>query len=444
MSDNKIIQIDSSQKNSFQVTWDMGRRCNFDCTYCPDHRHNNSSSHASLETLIKTSKFVFDYKKLIDQYSVTPKEWMIGFTGGEPTNNPNLLDMCQYINEQNDPMLSVDVTSNGSFSEKYCERMYKLINKMTISYHCEANPKIKSRVLDRIYQVKDLKQKTSNGKFAKINLMIHADPNYWEECMGLVKRFQRDGIKFVPRIIGENYENSRYTHRYTPEQHQWFKDYWKEQNEIAQREREEEEIEKRRKTAEYEYKTETGAKTKSKSENMIETMRKMNNGTKQVKVNHSCKINKSIKKQDQTVNTRKELGRPCCGGGTMCTSNQSGKVSYAKQLPNTEFRDWGCLINWHWLHIEQEYDKILHHQTCRSTFGGKVGEIGTISDCEKIIDRLKKQFATGTMPVIKCPKKLCGCGLCISKAKNNEDITKLFYKTVKNLTPVLEGNLVDL
>jgi len=151
---------------------------------------------------------------------------MIGFTGGEPTNNPNLLDMCQYINEQNDPMLSVDVTSNGSFSEKYCERMYKLINKMTISYHCEANPKIKSRVLDRIYQVKDLKQKTSNGKFAKINLMIHADPNYWEECMGLVKRFQRDGIKFVPRIIGENYENSRYTHRYTPEQHQWFKDYW--------------------------------------------------------------------------------------------------------------------------------------------------------------------------------------------------------------------------
>jgi hypothetical protein len=48
------------------------------------------------------------------------------------------------------------------------------------------------------------------------------------------------------------------------------------------------------------------------------------------------------------------------------------------------------------------------------------------------------------MPVIKCPKKLCGCGLCISKAKNNEDITKLFYKTVKNLTPVLEGNLVDL
>ena len=61
---SQVIAIDNDIKNpsTFEVTWDVGLRCNFDCTYCPPHRHNNTSPHASLETLIKTSKFVFDYK----------------------------------------------------------------------------------------------------------------------------------------------------------------------------------------------------------------------------------------------------------------------------------------------------------------------------------------------------------------------------------------------
>ena len=35
----------------FQVTWDLGRRCNYDCSYCPTHRHDNFSSHATLDEL---------------------------------------------------------------------------------------------------------------------------------------------------------------------------------------------------------------------------------------------------------------------------------------------------------------------------------------------------------------------------------------------------------
>ena len=97
-----VVAIDNDIKKpeTFEVTWDMGLRCNFDCTYCPDHRHNNTSPHASLETLIKTSKFVFDYKKIIQSYSTFDRQWNIGFTGGEPTNNPNFLEMCEYIHAQ--------------------------------------------------------------------------------------------------------------------------------------------------------------------------------------------------------------------------------------------------------------------------------------------------------------------------------------------------------
>ena len=50
--------VDLLDGNVFQVTWDLGRRCNYDCSYCPMHRHDNFSPHASLEELIKNSDFV--------------------------------------------------------------------------------------------------------------------------------------------------------------------------------------------------------------------------------------------------------------------------------------------------------------------------------------------------------------------------------------------------
>ena len=43
--------IDLLTGNKLQVTWDLGRRCNYDCSYCPAHRHDNFSPHATLEEL---------------------------------------------------------------------------------------------------------------------------------------------------------------------------------------------------------------------------------------------------------------------------------------------------------------------------------------------------------------------------------------------------------
>jgi len=47
--------VDLLDGNVFQVTWDIGRRCNYDCSYCPAHRHDNFSPHATLEELIKNA-----------------------------------------------------------------------------------------------------------------------------------------------------------------------------------------------------------------------------------------------------------------------------------------------------------------------------------------------------------------------------------------------------
>ena len=425
----KVIAIDNDIQNpySFEVTWDMGLRCNFDCTYCPAHRHNNTSPHASLDTLIKTSKFVFEYKKLMQSQMTFDRQWNIGFTGGEPTNNPNFLEMCQYIHAQNDPDVLVDVTTNGAFSQKYCEKLIEAVDSITVSYHCEAKQKTKDNVVARIYQLKE------SGIKYKVNLMIHAKPEYFDECMKLVDMFTRDDIKFVPRIIGESYEDSKYVHRYTPEQHAWFRNYWANKNKKVNKP-------DANKDAEYEYNDDQ------------KKVQKQKQVTQKPKINTQPSPPVSNKKEEPKVNTRKALGRPCCGQRTFYTLDEEQyKKDNVKLDTNdwkksvfacsTEYKEWSCMINWNWLHIEQEYNKILHHQTCRANFGGKKGEIGTITECDQIIDKLRKQFATGTMPVITCPNKVCGCGLCVPKAQHHDITEAMFKKSVKNLTPVIGGTL---
>lgn len=435
---NKVVAIDNniSKPDTFEVTWDMGLRCNFDCTYCPAHRHNNTSPHASLETLIKTSKFVFDYKKLIQSYSTFDRKWNIGFTGGEPTNNPNFLDMCEYIHAQNDPNVLVDVTTNGAFSQKYCEKLIETVDSITISYHCETKDKIKQGVIDRIYQIHNA------GMKYKVNLMIHAKPEYFDECMTLVDRFTDDNIRFVPRIIGESYDDSKYNHRYTPEQHAWFRNYWANKNKKIDKPDE-------NKDAEYEYKDD---QDKANAKRLAQEPKDPARGERIKTENLSETVKKVLPKQEEKVNTRKNLGRPCCGQRTFYTLSEDKyekgniKLETDDWKPSvfacsTEYKEWSCMINWNWLHIEQEYDNILHHQTCRANFGGERGPIGKISESEKILERLERQLATGTMPVITCPNKICGCGLCVPKAKHHDITEAMFKKSVKNLTPIIGGKM---
>ena len=288
---SEIIAIDNNLNSpqSFEVTWDMGLRCNFDCTYCPPHRHNNTSAHASLETLIKTSKFVFDYKKLLQSHMTFERQWNIGFTGGEPTANPNFLAMCEYIHNQNDKDIIVDVTTNGAIGEKYCERLINNVDSVTVSYHCEVDQKTKDRVVDRIYQLKD------SGMKYKVNLMIHAKQEYFNECMELVERFTKDNIKFVPRIIGESYDNDKYNHRYTAEQHKWFRNFWANKNKKP----------KENNDAEYEYKDDKKKVEEKKQE---------------------------VKVEPKKEEGRKSLGRPCCGQRTFYTLTEEEYTNNNKAL----------------------------------------------------------------------------------------------------------------
>ena len=87
-----------------------------------------------------------------------------------------------------------------------------------------------------------------------------------------------------------------------------------------------------------------------------------------------------------------------------------------------EFKGWKCSVNWFFLHLEQQTDQVFHHQTCQAKFNGTRGAIGKISEGKKLVDDLRKQMQSGTMPTIVCPKQTCGCGLCAPKSMQTDKL----------------------
>jgi hypothetical protein len=220
--------LDLLDGSVFQVTWDLGRRCNYDCSYCPTHRHDNFSAHASLEDLKKNVDFLFSYIDLYMTYR-NYKEASVSFTGGEPTVNPNFIPFIKYLNEKYEEkykdkwLCTFALTSNGAMSEKMADAVLEHFSHITISYHTEADRTIKNNVLDRIQQIYN--KGPENWCTVSINVMFHAQ--YFDECVEVCEFLKSKGVLYVPRVIGEEPDSRpTFAHKYSDEQLAWMRNYW--------------------------------------------------------------------------------------------------------------------------------------------------------------------------------------------------------------------------
>lgn len=129
-----------------------------------------------------------------------------------------------------------------------------------------------------------------------------------------------------------------------------------------------------------------------------------------------------------------KIGRPCCGGRTMCFSRDEESIrgTFSGQR---EFKGWHCSVNWFFFHIEQQTGKVFHHQTCQAQFGETRGPIGTLEESDKILEELERNLKNETMPTIICPKKTCGCGLCAPKSTTKEEYKKVFFGHLNDTSP---------
>ena len=125
-------------QNSIKIEWNLGKRCNYDCSYCPASIHDNSSPHTDIEIL----------KTTVDKLLTLGKPIRLSFTGGEPCVHPKFKELIQYCNHVGISWISV--TTNGTLPYEFYISLP--VDQLVFSIHLEYDWK---RVFNTIESVVD-------------------------------------------------------------------------------------------------------------------------------------------------------------------------------------------------------------------------------------------------------------------------------------------------
>lgn len=175
----KVEHLYQHIRNSVKVEWNLGKRCNYDCSYCPAVIHDNTSPHTDIEIL----------KRAVDQLAQI-KNVRISFTGGEPCVHPKILELLEYAK----PKVSwLNVTTNGTrTSEFYTDILDRLINHIVFSIHFEYDYQ---KVIETVLNVS---QHTKNKNILAHVMML---PGRLDDVSDACKHLKEADIKYALRPI---------------------------------------------------------------------------------------------------------------------------------------------------------------------------------------------------------------------------------------------------
>ena len=235
--------IYSDIKNPLKmIVWDLGRRCNFDCTYCTGWMHSTTAPFQKFEKYKKTADFIQRYHEIQTKYHSQKWKTTISFTGGEPAVNPDFFKLLPYLRE-NYPHFQLNLTTNGTWSYRKGQFLMDNLDSITVSYHAEGNEKQKELIRKNLVWLREAYGEKKKHKL-KVNVMMHQE--YWDECVDLIDTILKpNDIRYIPRTIGDDGKHRtewfkdidgqmrRTSHSYTPEQLDYIKNHWNEKNKEA-------------------------------------------------------------------------------------------------------------------------------------------------------------------------------------------------------------------
>jgi pyruvate-formate lyase-activating enzyme len=124
-------------------------------------------------------------------------------------------------------------------------------------------------------------------------------------------------------------------------------------------------------------------------------------------------------------------GRACCGGRKMCVNgNYKENLLY---INKQGFKGWNCSVNWYFLFLRQYNGKVYSStKDCLTNVTtNRVEPLGNIDNYQVMLDTLRTQLETKSMPVIKCVKSICVCGYCAPKAESRVELTGLLKHKIQ-------------
>lgn len=168
--------------NLKQVYWEIGRRCNYDCSYCWPWIHNKTDKHKTLKELVNATDLV------IEKFGKGSRLHFI-ISGGEPTLNPDFMDWARYIHGLGH---SLSMHSNGFRAPDYYRELVHY-GDLNFSAHFEfLEP---DKFADVIAEVTDEKVVNKNQGVGHLEVKFMMDIGGREKALSL-----RDKLFKIPNF----------------------------------------------------------------------------------------------------------------------------------------------------------------------------------------------------------------------------------------------------
>lgn len=371
--------LDPSNVPSFLIDWEVTKKCNMACSYCiSDVNFGGRYDHADhppLAECLETIKFMYSY---VDEYmkykKPTQRKVVLNVYGGEALLHPDIVEILEscrneYAQYSDKWHLTITSTTNALMGSNLWSRIVSLIDEFTCSYHSEMTDKQKDIFKKNVLYLRD------NDKRFKVLPVMHNDPELFKDAEQMIDFCKQNNLRYHIKPL----DNSDDDFSYRSEEYGKLKTIW------------------------------ISSVNSKKDKNYETQVEKIGEGSDKVK---------GI-----------EQGRSCCGGRSL--SINGDLKSNVRFIPRQGFKDWYCSVNWFFLSIRQNTKTVWVNKDCKhSTVTNKVEPLGYLTDTKSILDTLKTQLETKSMPVIQCVKNSCICGFCAPKAENYDEFSKLLKRHV--------------
>ncbi len=169
------------------ISWFLGKRCNYDCSYCSPHVHDAVSPFVDRSVALDFIHRVHDYG-IQKSYQF---HWH--FTGGEPFLDPSFIDMLEQLS-RSPTTYQINSTTNGSLPVEIYQRAAKISKGITFSLHLERSQKEISDTMSKILQI------FSDGDtYVNVNVMLLQ--GQLQQVKSIVQELQHHGVAYVVRKI---------------------------------------------------------------------------------------------------------------------------------------------------------------------------------------------------------------------------------------------------
>ena len=370
------FSLDPANVPSFLLDWELTKLCNLDCSYCGtgiEGGHDNTTDHPPLDECLKSIDFMYEYVDLYMQHKKpSQKKVILNVYGGESLFHPNIVEILQacrdrYTQYQDRWYLTITCTTNGIVGKNRWAEIVPLIDEFTVSYHSENLPKQKQQYKDNMLYLKE-----HNKKF-KCVIMMHNNAELFADSEEMIDFCKLNELRYVAKPL----DNVESNWMYNQEQFGKLKTFWISKVPVSQK-------------ITYESNLELVGKT-----DLVSSIHE---------------------------------GRPCCGGRKLSLNGDlKSNVSF---VPRQGFKGWSCSVNWFFLFVRQLDGAVFTNKDCKTSTTGQVEPLGYLDRQDEIIQTLRTQLETKTMPIIQCVKDICCCGFCSPKAESQTDFMDLIKRNV--------------